>query len=210
MNVAGYSPEPAARWLQHGCSPGRWPATIWATAGPVALPAVLRTAPFRASARAHWGLTWAFVWQVLDSNQGRRSRRFYWPLPNIFDLRLCSALPNFSGYSPRHPRGRCRPSPWRIRYEHQSLQGRPLTRQADEAASDARADALVPIVITRSRCPVLPSGCPATGRDRRCAVAFCRLWHGAGVPTTQNPGANVAMRAHPSPGAREPIPPTQP
>jgi hypothetical protein len=46
--------------------------------------AVFRTAPFLVLAPAPTpGPTWAFVWQVLDSNQGRHSRRFYRHLQNM-------------------------------------------------------------------------------------------------------------------------------
>jgi hypothetical protein len=44
--------------------------------------AVLRTAPRHASAPAPApGLTWAFAWQVLDSNQGRHTSTVYRPWP---------------------------------------------------------------------------------------------------------------------------------
>ena len=59
------------------------------------------------------------------------------------DLRLCSALPDFSGHLPRHPRSRCRPPsvahPMRPRTTPEGYLLTRLTRQADEAPSNARA-----------------------------------------------------------------------
>src|SRR5262249_18718603 len=60
--------------------------------------------------------------------------------------------------------------------------GRPLTRQAGEAVSDSRADALVAIVTDATRCPVLPPGCPATGRDRVLLALVKGAAPGGGMP----------------------------
>jgi len=211
VNVSAHSPQTSRPVATRGTG---WAADL-ARPGPQpagkAPPAVLRTAAFPRQPRTTPALTWAFAWQVLDSNQGRHASTFFTGRSNTCpDLRLCSALPNFSGYSPRRPRSRCRPGPWRIRYEHQPLQRRPLTRQAGEAASDARAEALIPMVTERSRRPVLPPRCPATGRDRALRRSVLPHLACAAIPATQNPMPTVAMRAHPSPGAREPTPPTQP
>jgi hypothetical protein len=82
-------------------------------------------------------------------------------------------------------------------------EGHLLTRQADETPSNARRDALVPILthtINAQRCH---PGTPATGRDRalRC-TASCHLSH-ARLCQHAEPGATVVTCAYPSFGARE-------
>jgi hypothetical protein len=164
----------AVNWA--GCS---------ATAQPQPQKTACQTAP---SSRARKSVTWAFT-------SGRSWIRTRVGVADGFtdhsnicsDLRLCSALPNFSGYSPRRPRSRCRPGPWRIRYEHQPLQRRPLTRQAGEAASDARAEALIPMVTDAIEMPSaatqMPGNRPRPGAvPQRSATSGMRSYTGNPEP----------------------------
>jgi hypothetical protein len=124
------------------------------------------------------------------------------------DLRLCSALPYFSGYSPRHPCGRCRPWLCDASDANTNHSRRIPSRQAGRRGTQSNA---------RAGAPVLHSG--RRGPDARAAARMAGNgpWaHCVAQPAATSGRRGVwgqrGTRCRPPPlgrsstrGAREPI-----
>jgi hypothetical protein len=140
-------------------------------------------------------------WRHLQMRAGTASADGFTDISDTYsELRLCSASPEFSGYSPRRPRGRCRSLPRAPKRTRKPLHsGPPVPPGPRHRRRHSGAESLIPILTDAIRMPCDPAAQPPPQQNA--------TWRPSGHPSAPRPmtamrltrsGSRPPLTAHPS------------